>query len=327
MRVIITGATGFVGTHLRNYLLENTDWSIHGTSFPDAPPKSTSPDRECLTLLDLRKKADTEVYIKEVNPRYIVHLAAQSHVPTAYKDPWGTLQNNILGQLNLLEACVKYQLTPRILIIGSSEEYGRANLEDLPLTEDHPLRPENPYSVSKVAQDMLGYQYFRSFGIPIIRLRPFNHVGPGQSPRFVLPAFASQVARIEANQSEPIIRVGNLEPARDFTDVRDVVRAYHLVLLKGQPGAVYNIASGRANTIQYLVDQLLSNTDREIDIFVDPDRFRPADTPIIYGSAELLKQHTGWMPELTIERTIIDVLNEWRHKVTASSKNKYSQEL
>ena len=317
MGVLITGATGFVGTHLRQYLLQNTDWSIYGTSFPDEPPQPINPDREKLTLLDLRNKADTQAYVKEINPSYIVHLAAQSHVPTAYKDPWGTLQNNILGQLNLLQACVKYILKPRTLIIGSSEEYGRAQL-DLPLTENHPLLPENPYSVSKVAQDMLGYQYFRSFDIPIIRLRPFNHVGPGQSPRFVLPAFASQVAHIEANQSEPIIQVGNLEPARDFTDVRDVVRAYHLVLLKGKPGEVYNVASGKAHTIQYLVDQLLANTSRKIEIVIDPERFRPADTPIIYGSATYLKQHTGWVPELTLERTIIDVLNEWRDKVTVS---------
>ena len=321
MRVLITGATGFVGLHLRRYLLQNTDWAIYGTSFPNAPSEPISHDRERLTLLDLRNKADTETFVNEVNPQFIIHLAAQSHVPTSYKDPWGTLQNNILGQLNLLQACVKYQLKPRTLIIGSSEEYGRAKVEDLPLTEDHPLRPENPYSVSKVAQDMLGYQYFRSFDMPIIRLRPFNHVGPGQSLRFVLPAFASQVARIEANQSEAIIRVGNLEPARDFTDVRDVVRAYYLALLKGQPGEVYNIASGRAHTIRYLVNQLLAHTEKEIEVVVDPERFRPADTPIIYGSAAYIKQHTGWMPELTIERTIHDVLNEWRDKVKASSSD------
>ena len=314
MRVIITGATGFVGTHLRKYLLRNTEWLIYGTSYPDAPPKTTGLDRDNLTLLYLRNKADTQAYVREINPDYIVHLAAQSHVPTAYKDPWDTLQNNILGQLNILETCAIHQLNPRILVIGSSEEYGRANLNDLPLTENHPLRPENPYSVSKVTQDMLGYQYFRSYGIPVIRLRPFNHIGPGQSIRFVLPAFASQVARIEVEQAEPIIRVGNLEPARDFTDVRDVVRAYHMVLLKGIPGEVYNICSGRAHTIQYLLDQLLSSTGVDIQVIVDPERFRPADTPIIYGSAKYLEKHTGWLPEIPIKKTIDDVLDEWRHK-------------
>jgi GDP-4-dehydro-6-deoxy-D-mannose reductase len=317
MRVLITGATGFVGTHLRRYLLNNSDWILFGTSFPDTPPDPIKPEREKLTYVDLQDETSVEGYIKDINPQYIVHLAAQSHVPTAYKNPWGTLQNNILGQLNLLEACVKLKIKPRTMIIGSSEEYGRATIEDLPITEKHPLRPENPYSVSKVAQDMLGYQYYRSYGLPIIRMRPFNHVGPGQSPRFVLPAFASQIARIEAKQTEPIIRVGNLKPARDFTDVRDVVRAYYLVLLKGQPGEVYNISSGRAHTIQYLVDQLLTHTDMDIKVVIDPERFRPVDVPIIYGSAVYLNHHTGWKPELTIEQTIRDVLDEWRHKSLA----------
>lgn len=312
IRVLITGATGFVGTHLRKYLLQFTDWMIYGTSFPTPPPESVLPTREKFAQLDLRNQQDTQAYVAEVNPVHIIHLAAQSHVPTAYKDPWGTLQNNIQGQLNLLEACVKLGIKPRTLVIGSSEEYGRAQSDDLPLTEDHPLRPENPYSVSKVTQDMLGYQYFRSYNLPIIRLRPFNHIGPGQSPQFVLPAFASQIARIEAQQAEPVIHVGNLAPARDFTDVRDVVRAYYLALLKGKPGEVYNIASGRAYAMQYLVDQLLSQTDRRIVVAVDAARFRPADTPVVYGSAAFLTQHTGWVPEIPIESTIIDVLNEWR---------------
>jgi GDP-4-dehydro-6-deoxy-D-mannose reductase len=315
MRVLITGATGFVGTHLRKYFLANTDWLIYGTCFPELPPAPLNPLREQLTALDLRSKLETADYVASVNPLFVVHLAAQSHVPTSYNDPWGTLQNNILGQLNLLEACVKHHLTPRILIIGSSEEYGRANAEDLPLTEDHPLRPENPYSVSKVAQDVMGYQYFRSYGLPIIRLRPFNHVGPGQSIRFVLPAFASQIARIEAKQSEPVIRVGNLEPARDFTDVRDSVRAYHLALLHAKAGEVYNVASGRPYAINFLVEKLLANTQNQIDVVVDPERFRPADTPIIYGSAAYLKQHTGWEPKIGLEQTIIDVLDEWRDRV------------
>jgi GDP-4-dehydro-6-deoxy-D-mannose reductase len=251
MRVLVTGATGFVGTHLRTYFLDHTNWHIFGTSFPDPPPASLNPTREQLAQLDLRNKEATERFVGNCNPNYIVHLAAQSHVPTSYHDPWGTLENNIQGQLNLLEACIKCGLKPRTLIIGSSEEYGRATEDELPIAESHPLRPENPYSVSKVAQDMLGYQYYRSFDLPVIRLRPFNHIGPGQSSRFVLPAFASQVAHIEASRMEGVIKVGNLLPARDFTDVRDVVRAYHLSLLKGQPGEVYNICSGQAYSISY----------------------------------------------------------------------------
>ena len=175
--------------------------------------------------------------------------------------------------------CGRRHLTPRILVIGSGEEYGRAGESDLPLTEDHPLRPENPYSVSKVAQDVMGYQYFISYGLPVMRVRPFNHVGPGQSRRFVLPAFAGQVAEIEAGLREPILSVGNLDPARDFTDVRDVVAAYELILRRGTPGDVYNVASGRALTVQDLVDQLIALVGEPIEIRMDPERYRPADIP------------------------------------------------
>lgn len=319
MHVLITGATGFVGSYLRRLLLLQPDWTLTNTSYPDHPPPTTSP-REHFVHLDLRDAAAVQALLAERPPEAIIHLAAQSHVPTAYQDPWSTLENNIRGQLQLLEACVKLNLKPRFLVIGSGEEYGRDTPEAMPLREDHPLRPENPYSVSKVAQDVLGYQYFISYGIPVVRLRPFNHIGPGQSPRFVLPAFASQVARIEAGQQAPVLRVGNLSPARDFTDVRDVVRAYLLTLLHGEPGEVYNVCSGTARTIQSIVNRLLELSSVPISIEIDPDRYRPADVPVIYGSAEKLHQATGWEPEIPFEQTVQDVLEEWREhiKVNAS---------
>lgn len=314
MRILITGATGFVGTHLRRYLIDHTDADLIGTAFPGPPPEPAHPDRERLIFLDLRDAEATEAALAEHRPEAIVHLAAQSHVPTAYQDPWGTLQNNIQGQLNLLEGCVHLDLRPRVLVIGSGEEYGRAAAADLPLTEAHPLRPENPYSVSKVAQDVMGYQYVVSYDLPVVRMRPFNHVGPGQAPRFVLPAFAQQVARIEAGAQPPQMRVGNLDPARDFTDVRDVVRAYHLALRHGMPGAVYNVASGTPRTIRALLDALLARAQVEIHVEIDPERYRPADIPIIYGSAQKLHQDTGWQPEIPFEQTVADVLAEWRAK-------------
>lgn len=312
MRILITGATGFVGTHLRNYLIQTTDWEISGTAYPTLPENASHTAREHLLALDLRDRNETFALLETHNPDYIIHLAAQSHVPTAYRDPWGTLENNILGQLNLLEGCVKLGLKPKIIVIGSGEEYGRASEAEMPLTEDSPLRPENPYSVSKVTQDVMGYEYTISYGLPVIRVRPFNHVGPGQSPRFVLPAFASQIAEIETGQREPVLRVGNLTPARDFTDVRDVVRAYYKLLLHGRDGEVYNVASGRPVTIQQILDHLLALSKVPIDIQQDPDRYRPADIPIIYGSAAKLKRDTGWTPDITIEQTIEDVLTTWR---------------
>ena len=316
MRILITGATGFVGTHLRRYFLAHTDWDITGTSYPDAPPSPENARRETLRFLDLRDADATRALLSAQRPDYVIHLAAQSHVPTSYKDPWGTLDNNIRGQLNLLEACVALELAPRTLVIGSGEEYGRANADELPLTEDHPLRPENPYSVSKVAQDVMGYQYFVSFGLPVIRMRPFNHVGPGQSARFVLAAFAKQIAEIAAGKQAPVMHVGNLEPARDFTDVRDVVRAYHLALTRSTPGEVYNVASGTPRTIQSLVDRLLALSSAAIRVEIDPERYRPADVPIIYGSAEKLRRDTGWQPEIPFDQTIQDVLEEWRKLTT-----------
>jgi GDP-4-dehydro-6-deoxy-D-mannose reductase len=314
MHLLITGATGFVGTHLRRYLLDKTDWEITGTAYPHHPPESCDPREHCV-YLDACDAEEVHVLLAEVRPDAVIHLAAQSHVPTAYKNPWGTLQNNIQGQLNILETCVDLQLKPRVLAIGSGEEYGRATKDELPLREEHPLRPENPYSVSKVAQDVMGYQYFVSYDIPVMRMRPFNHVGPGQSDRFVLAAFASQVARIEAGEQEPVLRVGNLSPARDFTDVRDVVRAYHLTLEHGEPGEVYNICSGTPRTIQSLVDRLLALSEVEIRVERDPERYRPTDVPIIYGSPEKLRAATGWEPHIPFEQTVADVLEEWRARV------------
>ncbi|MGC9348473.1 MAG: GDP-mannose 4,6-dehydratase [Anaerolineae bacterium] len=313
MRVLITGATGFVGTHLRRYLLQETEWDIVGTAYPHLPEDYEGRAREQLIPLDLTDREATDAALRAHKPDYIVHLAAQSHVPTAYRQPWQTIRNNVLGQLNLLEGCVALNLTPRILVIGSGEEYGRANGEELPFNEDHLLRPENPYSVSKVTQDLMGYQYFVSYDLPVIRMRPFNHVGPGQSPRFVLPAFASQVAEIEAGRQPPILRVGNLSPARDFTDVRDVVRAYHLALLDAEAGEAYNVASGTPRPIQGIVDQLLALATVEITYEPDPSKYRPSDIPVIYGNAAKLRADTGWRPRIPFSQTVQDVLNEWRH--------------
>ncbi len=314
MRLLITGASGFVGGHLRRHLLETSDWELlcvvaHGDE------TWAHSARETVVTLDLREPSAVRDLLIEHPPDAIVHLAAQAHVPASYDDPWGTLENNIRAQLNLLQGCVGLAIKPRTLVVGSSEEYGRAQPEELPLREEHPLRPENPYSLSKVAQDLMGYSYHVSYGLPVVRMRPFSHTGPGQTERFALPAFARQVARIEAGLQEPVLRVGNLAPARDFTDVRDVVRAYELALLHAEPGEPYNVCSGEPRTIASVVDGLLALTTVDIRVEMDPSLYRPADTPVSYGSAEKLHAATGWSPQIPFERTLVDVLQFWRGAV------------
>jgi len=285
-----------------------------GTVYPH-PVESQPPEpRLRLTHADLRDPQGVRALVDEVQPDYIFHLAAQSFVPTSLADPWDTLENNIRAQLNLLEAVRLSGREVRVLVIGSNEEYGAPKPEELPQTEESPLRPNNPYAVSKVAQDFLGLQYHLAYGLPVVRVRPFNHTGPGQSPRFVVPAFASQIARIEAGLQEPVMKVGNLDTARDFSDVRDIVRAYHLAVTQGEPGEVYNLASGRARSVQGLLETLLSLADTEIRVERDPARYRPVDVPEAYGSAEKFRQQTGWEPEIPFEQTLRDTLEYWREQ-------------
>ncbi|MGD9001474.1 MAG: GDP-mannose 4,6-dehydratase, partial [Anaerolineae bacterium] len=207
-------------------------------------------------------------------------------------------------------------------IVGSNEEYGAPEADELPQTEQNPLRPNNPYAVSKVGQDFLGLQYYLAYGLLVVRVRPFNHTGPRQSRRFVVPAFASQIARIEAGLQEPVIRVGNLDTSRDFLDVRDIVRAYHLAVTRGEPGEVYNLASGRPQSIQALLNTLLSYSEMRIRIERDPERYRPVDVPVAYGSAEKFYRRTGWEPRIPFEQTLRDTLAYWREQAHKELQNR-----
>ena len=315
MRALITGAGGFVGGHLCAYLLAHTDWELTGTVNPR--PVEDQPPEPRLTLChaDLRDPMVVQDLLCKVQPDCVFHLAAQSSVSASFKDPWPTLENNIRAQLNLLEAARASRREVRMLVIGSAEEYGAPTPEELPLTEQNPLRPSTPYSVSKVAQDFLGLQYHLSYGLPVVRVRPFNHTGPGQSPRFVVPAFASQIAHIEAGLQEPVMKVGNLDAARDFTDVRDIVRAYYLAVTQAEPGEVYNLASGRPQSIRGLLESLLSLSDAEIRVERDPARYRPVDVPQVYGSADKFRRRTGWKPEVHFDQTLRDTLDYWRAQI------------
>ncbi len=312
MRALITGAGGFAGSHLVSFVERETDWEILGTVYPDLVEDGHPRPRVRLQNVDLRGPGAVADLVAGFKPDFIFHLAAQSFVPSSFGDAWDTLENNIRSQLNLLEAARALESSARVIVIGSNEEYGRPEPADLPFTEETPLRPANPYAVSKVAQDLLGLQYHVAYEVDVVRLRPFNHTGPGQSPRFVVPAFASQIASIERGEQEAVIRVGNLDASRDFSDVRDIVRAYYLAATKGASGEVYNLCSGEPRSIRALLDQLLSMAQVDIKVEVDPERFRPLDVPVAYGSAEKFRSLTGWRPAIPFEQTLADVLEFWR---------------
>jgi GDP-4-dehydro-6-deoxy-D-mannose reductase len=320
LRALITGAGGFVGGHLRTYLLAHTDWELIGTVYPRMVDAESPQPRLRLKHADLCDRDVVDALVDEAQPDYIFHLAAQSSVPSSFAYPWDTLENNIRGELNLLEAVRRSGREVRVLVIGSNEEYGAPRPDDLPLMEESPLRPNNPYAVSKVAQDFLGLQYHLSYGLPVVRVRPFNHTGPGQSPRFVIPAFASQIAQIEADPRESAMKVGNLEAARDFTDVRDIVRAYHLAAVQGEAGEVYNLASGRPQSVRETLDCLLSYSRVEIRVEQDAERYRPVDVPVVYGSSEKFHRLTGWAPQIPFEQTLRDTLEYWRKQVQAENR-------
>jgi GDP-4-dehydro-6-deoxy-D-mannose reductase len=318
LRVLITGASGFVGYHIAAHLHPTQpDTVLHGTVLDTT--QTLHPAYTQSYEIDLRDANAVQEMLREAQPDAIYHLAAQAFVPRSFEDPWETLENNIRSQLNIIEGCLALDMRPRMLIISSAEVYGAVNSDQMPMDENTPLRPTNPYSVSKVTQDMMGLQYYLSHQLPIMRARAFNHIGPGQSVRFVAPAFANQIALIEANQQKPFIYVGNLEAKRDFTDVRDIVRAYALIIEKGQAGQAYNVASNKAYSIQYLLDTLLSYSEIDIDIRVDEKRLRPVDVPEIRGDTRKLHQDTGWQPTLTFEETLRDVLDDCRQRIQTTN--------
>jgi GDP-4-dehydro-6-deoxy-D-mannose reductase len=265
---------------------------------------------------DLRDAFSVRDVIETIRPDRIFHLAAQSFVPASWSAPSETLTTNLLGQTNIFEAVRALGIDPVMQIAGSSEEYGLVLPDEVPIKESNPLRPLSPYAVSKVAQDLLAYQYFKSYGLKSIRTRGFNHTGPRRGEVFVTSNFAKQIAAIEAGLKEPVIRVGNLDSQRDFTDVRDMVRAYWLAVTKAKPGEVYNVASGKAVTIRELLDRLLALSDREVEVQVDPERLRPSDVEILLGDFSKFHADTGWEPTIPLDQTLKDTLDFWRQKLS-----------
>ncbi len=318
-RVLVTGVTGFAGSHLVDFMLERSDVEIWGILRWRSRTENIEHFRERIHLLecDLRDAESTRETIERIKPDWIFHLAAQSFVPTSWRAPTESLTTNVLGQLHVFEACRRSGITPRIQIACSSEEYGMVHEDELPIRETNPLRPLSPYAVSKVTQDMLAYQYFMSYHTDVVRTRGFNHEGPRRGPVFVASDFAKQVADIEAGRKPPVISVGNLEARRDFTDVRDMVRAYWLALEKGVPGEVYNICSGKAWRIRDMLDLLLTMTKVKIEVKTDPARLRPSDVPVLLGDATRFRAATGWAPTIPFERTLADMLDYWRRSEPA----------
>lgn len=247
-------------------------------------------------------------------PDYIFHLAAQSFVPMSWRAPTDTMETNLIGTIHLFEAVRKLKISPKIQFAGSSEEYGFVYPDELPIKEENPLRPLSPYGVSKLAADKLSYQYCISYGLHIVVTRGFNHIGPRRGDVFVTSNFAKQIAEIEKGK-EPVIHVGNLEASRDFTDVRDMVRAYLLALEKCQPAEPYNICSGKTIRIKDVLDMLLSMTDKQIEIRQDPDRMRPSDVDVLQGDCSKFKKQTGWKQTIPFEKTLEDLLDYWRERV------------
>ncbi|MEM8930692.1 MAG: GDP-mannose 4,6-dehydratase [Acidobacteriota bacterium] len=321
MKALITGITGFAGSHLAEYLLANhPDVEVWGTHRWRSPFDNLTDDvqsRVHLIETDLRDANSVLSTLDKVRPDFIFHLAAQSFVPTSWTAPSETLDTNIIGQTNIFEACRRLGLDPVIQIACSSEEYGLVHPEETPIKETNPLRPLSPYAVSKVGQDYLGYQYFMSYGLKVIRTRGFNHTGPRRGDVFVASNFAKQLARIKAGLAEPVMRVGSLTAIRDFTDVRDMVRAYWLAVNHAKPGEVYNIATGHGITIQELLDRLIELSGVEVDVQQDPARMRPSDVEILIGDASKFRADTGWEPQVPLEKTLADIVAYWDERIAA----------
>lgn len=322
VKVLITGITGFAGSHLADYILKNSPGAeIHGTrrwrSKEDAADhlNGSVTFHEC----DITDAHNVYTVIEKVKPDKVFHLAAQSFIPASWDSPAETFHTNVVGQCNLLEAIKHLRPSgydPVVQIACSSEEYGRVAREALPIKETTPLAPLSPYAVSKVAQDYMGYQYWESFSIRVVRTRAFNHEGPRRGEVFVISNFCKQIAEIEHELREPVIYVGNLDAIRDFSDVRDIVRAYWLSTERCQPGEVYNISSGKGYRIKDMLEKLLAvSGHRGITVKTDPQRLRPSDVPVLVGDSTKFRHATGWETKIPFEQTLKDCLDYWRSRV------------
>jgi len=311
IKALIIGGAGFVGDYLINHLVDDIKWDISVTKMS---METLNNDKAKIYDLDILDKVQITEVLEKVRPDYIFHLAAQSSVALSWKNPGLTIDVNIKGSVNVMDAIRVLDYKPRMLFIGSGEEYGHIKPEESPITEDNIVRPGNIYAATKVCQNMIGKIYSDAYDMDIMMVRAFNHIGPNQAPIFVVADFCKQVVEIERGEKEPIIYTGNLNAKRDFTDVRDVVRAYGLLIQKGKKGETYNIGSGNAISIQEILDRILKLSKVEIKNEVDPAKIRPVDVPIIAANIAKVKATAGWIPRISLDTTLLETLEYWRKK-------------
>ncbi len=344
MRVLITGITGMAGSFLAEYLVDHQpDVEVFGTFRWRSKLDNLQhlQDRGKLNVLDegqrvtddsilqryvkpgtvtvvdceLQDASAVRHVMRSIQPDRVFHLAAQSFVPTSWTAPAATLHNNVIGQVNVFEAVREARLDPVIHVAGSSEEYGLVYPDEAPIKESNPLRPLSPYAVSKVTQEALAIQYFRSYGLKTIVTRGFNHTGPRRGQVFVTSSFAKQIAQIEAGLQEPVLYVGDLDSRRDWTDTRDTVRAYWLAAERGTPGEVYNVGRGTCIRVGEMLDILLSHSSAEIRVEQDPARMRPSDVALLWANVDKFRAATDWEPTIPFQKTMEDLLEYWRERV------------
>jgi GDP-4-dehydro-6-deoxy-D-mannose reductase len=311
MRALVTGVSGFVGGHLAEHLVGEGDLVV-GLSASGRWPGELAHLGKTVRIepFDLVEKDEAELadLVRRKQPEVIYHLAAQSNPQGSMGDPRGTWTLNLVGSLNLLEAVKTSGLKPRVILVGSGVSYGNPAPEFIPVGEDCPLRPNNPYAASKASVDLLGIQHHLAHGTDVVMVRPFNHAGPRQSSRYVLAALALQVAEVESGRRD-CLEIGNLDVIRDFTDVRDVVRAYRLLAQGGTPGEIYNLGSGRGTRIADALEHLRSQAKNPVPVRVDAGRVRAVDLPLLVADASKLRDAVGWEPGYTIEQTLADMLD------------------
>jgi GDP-4-dehydro-6-deoxy-D-mannose reductase len=318
VRFAITGVAGFAGRHLLRALAETPGREVHGADRLDPAAAGADPELgpvlEGYRALDVTDGGAVADWVRDERPDAVLHLAAQASGADALRDPAGTFRINALGSLHLLEAVRAHAPGARVLLVGSADVYG-ASAPGERLPEDAPLRPRNPYAVSKASADLLGELYARTYGLHVVRTRTFSHTGPGQQPRFALASFADQLARIDAGLAEPEVRVGNLEGVRDYGDVRDVVRAYLALVERGEAGAVYNVCSGAGLPLRDLLQRLLDGSGVRARVTRDVARVRARDAEHLVGDPARLVERTGWRPEVNIDRTLRDLYDDARARV------------